>query len=84
MNEEESKSIAWQIPAQIIEMAMKLQNGFQGDVSVWSAGFDENTRSVIVVMDIDAEEWEKLRLDPEYEDAATDFFPLEDGNLPVQ
>ena len=79
-----SRSIAWQIPTAIIEMAMKMQNNMSGKVKVWSAGFDESNSSVIVIMDIEEEDWETLRFDPDYENGQTDFLPLDDGTLPIQ
>jgi len=35
-------------------------------------------------MDIEEEDWETLRFDPDYENGQTDFLPLDDGTLPIQ
>jgi hypothetical protein len=79
-----SKSIAWQIPVNVIEVAMKTQNDFEGPVKVWGAGFDEAANSVVVVMDIEDSDWASLSFDQGYEEATTSFLPIEDGGLPIQ
>ena len=79
-----SRSIAWQIPNEIIELAMKIQNGMDEEVKVWGAGLSQDEKNVVVIMDIGDNDWDNLRLNPEYENGQTDFFPLDDGALPVQ